>query len=200
MISGITGTNSSGKETVAEYLKNKDFEHFSLSDELRIIAKERKIEPTRDNLIALGKEVRKRYGTGYLAERVIKKIKRKAVVSSIRNLGEIERLKKERGFILLAIDAKPEIRFKRAKKRNRLGEARTLKEFLAKEKRENSQESFAQQLALCLKKADYKINNSGTLKELYEKIEKIFKKAVSKKTCLKKAIIKKAYPKKTIMG
>lgn len=173
MIIGITGTISSGKETIAFYLRKKGFPHFSLADEIREEAKERNLKPTRDNLAYLGTELRKKFGPAYLAKRVLKKIKKDAVVSSIRNLGEIEEFKKRKGFILIAVDAKPEIRFLRAKKRKRVGEAKTLKEFIQKEDREKGQNRFGQQLSLCMEKADYKIENNGTLKELYEKIEKI---------------------------
>ena len=184
MLIGITGTNSSGKETVAEYLIKKGFAHFSLSDELREIAKERGSDTTRETLIALGNELRKKYGEGELAKRVLKKIQGKAVVSSIRNLGEIKELKKQKNFILVNVDAKPQIRFKRAQKRNRLGDTKTLKEFIAQEERENSQNKFAQQLSLCQKEADYIINNNGTLKELYAQIEKILRTLSVQKTIM----------------
>lgn len=180
MIIGLTGPISSGKDTVAIYLKKYGFKHFSLSDELRSILKEKKIEPTRENLINWGNKLRKKYGTAYLAERILKKIKGNAVVSSIRNLGEIERLKKEKNFFLIGIDADPKIRFERAKKRNRLGDVKTFKEFLEKERKENNQKRYGQQLSLCLQKADYKIDNSKGLEELYGQVEQIFKEIAKK--------------------
>ena len=100
MIIGLTGTNASGKSTVAKYLVRKGFEYHSLSDELRLLLKKRKISATRDNLIKAGKYYRKRHGRGYLASIVSKKIKKKAVVDSIRNLGEVVELRKIKSFMV----------------------------------------------------------------------------------------------------
>ena len=49
MIIGLTGKNASGKGEVASYLQKKGFIYYSLSDELREEAKEKNIEPTREN-------------------------------------------------------------------------------------------------------------------------------------------------------
>lgn len=119
MIIGLTGTNAAGKGTVAKYLVEKGFRYYSLSDELRQLLKKRKIPATRANLIEGGKYYRKRFGRGYLAAVVIKKIKDKnGVVDSIRNLGEVAELKKQKNFFLIAVDAPVQIRFRRAKKKD----------------------------------------------------------------------------------
>ena len=66
MIIGLTGKNASGKGEVANYLKTKGFVYYSLSDVLREEATKRGLEHTRDNLINLGNELRKKYGANYL--------------------------------------------------------------------------------------------------------------------------------------
>ena len=58
MIIGLTGANASGKGEAAGYLKSKGFAYYSLSDILREEAKLRGIEPSRENLIKLGNELR----------------------------------------------------------------------------------------------------------------------------------------------
>ena len=58
MIIGLTGTISSGKSTVAEILIKKGFEHHTYSDILRLEAKKRNIEPTRQNLQKLGNKLK----------------------------------------------------------------------------------------------------------------------------------------------
>lgn len=73
MLIGLTGYLSSGKDTVAEYLVNKSFNHYSLSDEIRAVLKKRNILSTRDSQFKLGNELRKKYGSDYLAFVALKK-------------------------------------------------------------------------------------------------------------------------------
>src|SRR3989344_1701176 len=101
MIIGLTGKNAAGKGTVASYLQTKGFIYFSLSDILRDEAKERNIEATRENLISLGNELRKKFGSKYLASKTNEKILREKkdgnddfVIDSIRNPSEIDELRK----------------------------------------------------------------------------------------------------------
>ncbi|MBS3133584.1 AAA family ATPase [Candidatus Woesearchaeota archaeon] len=177
MILGLTGTNASGKSTVAKYFVKKGFAYYSLSDELRALLKKRKIPATRENLIEAGKHYRERYGNGYLAAVVAKKIgKKKAVVDSIRNLGEVAELRKIKGFILIAVDAPVKMRFERARKRMSRRDQKTFFEFTAKEKEELHGKGAGQQIAACMKKADFKINNNLSLGNLYKKMEATLRK------------------------
>jgi len=170
MIIGLTGTNASGKSTVAKYLVKKGFRYYSLSDELRQLLKQRKISTTRENLIEAGIHYRNRFGRGYLAETVIKKIKgKKTVVDSIRNLGEIAELRKQRNFVLIAVDAPVKVRFGRAKRRMSRRDQKTFAEFVAKEKKELYGKGSEQQIIACMKKANIKIDTRSGYKNLYEK-------------------------------
>src|SRR3989338_8690203 len=74
MIIGLTGTFAAGKGTLAEYLIKKGFQYYSLSDELRLLLREKGITPTRDNLIKAGNELRERNGRQFLAQLVIKRL------------------------------------------------------------------------------------------------------------------------------
>src|SRR3989344_1878696 len=177
MIIGLTGKNASGKGVTAEYLKQKGFVYFSLSDELREEAKERGIEPIRENLIKLGNELREKFGPGYLASRINKKIAESNdenfVVDSIRSPGEIYELRKNSNFMLLGIDAPVELRFDRAVSRGRHGDAKTLHEFIEMEERENFNKSSNQQLDRCLQMADRIVSNDGHLDRLHERIDSL---------------------------
>jgi len=177
MIIGLTGTNASGKSTAAKHLVRKGFRYYSLSDELRRMLKKRKISATRENLIEAGKYYRSKYGRGYLASVVAKKIKSKknVVVDSIRNLGEVAELKKQKNFHLIALDAPVEIRFQRARRRMSKRDQRTLAQFLAMEKEELYGRGTGQQIAACMKKADFKIDARSGYKKLYKKIDDILK-------------------------
>ncbi len=173
MIVGITGYLASGKDTVADLLIKKGFNHYSLSDELRAILKERGVESTRENQQKVGNELREKYGSEYLAERVIKKVLEPSVITSIRSVGEVELLK-SKGMKLIFVDAPIELRYKRIQNRKREGEEiLTFEQFKAQEEFEKGKSSSSQQLHLVAKMADHTIINSGTLEKLDSKIDKI---------------------------
>lgn len=178
MLIGLTGSYGAGKDEVAHYLKTKGFVHYSLSDLIREELIQKKKEITRENLIKKGNELREKFGPGILALKImerIKQIKNKSarknfVVSSIRNIEEINVLKKRDGFILVFVDAPLELRFQRTRLRNRENDPKTLKEFKQKEKIEQSSKRTAQQLHLCKKLAKVVIVNGGSLGILHHKI------------------------------
>ena len=168
---GLTGTNAAGKGEVALYLKTKGFEVFSLSNVIREHLRKRGLAASRDNLIAAGNGLRRRYGADILARRVMKRVRGKAVIDSIRNSREVAYLRKQPGFVLAAVDAPVELRFERAKKRGRQESAATLEEFIAKERQEMTGGRAGQQLRRCLESADITIINDGTLAELRRKVD-----------------------------
>ena len=178
MIIGLTGANASGKGEAASYLKSKGFEYYSLSDILREEAGRRKVEPSRENLIKLGNELRKEKGASVLADLAVKKIKDKkdCAIDSIRNPFEISALRKLKGFTLIGIDAPIEIRFRRAAERKRPGDPETIEDFIEKEKKENMQSSTNQQLKNCLKSADILIANNSSLESFHKKIDEAIAK------------------------
>lgn len=171
MIIGITGTYGAGKDVIAEYLIGKGYNHYSLSNELREVLAERGIEESRDALIAMGNELREKHGHGHLAERVIKKAKKPAVVTSIRHPLEVETLRQESEFILLHVDADQKTRFERTTGRSRVGDITTFEEFVGKERKELAGAAHEQNLTECFKKADHVVYNDGTLMDLYQEID-----------------------------
>ncbi len=179
---GLTGLNASGKGTVAEYLIEKGFSYYSLSDIVRDYATEKGLDHSRENLIVCGNELREKFGPSVLAKRALEKIKEdgssKPVVDSIRNVFEIEELRKIPGFLLIGIDAPVETRFERSKKRGRIGFETNLQDFIAVEQKENSEDPEKQQLFKCLESADIVIINNGSLKDLETRIEKELNKAL----------------------
>ncbi len=177
MIIGLTGTNAAGKTTIARFLEKRGFSYCSLSDELRDILKFRGLEASRDNLVMVGNEMRQKFGKGYLAERVLRRLEGDAVVDSIRNLGEIDALRKTNEFILLSIEAPVETRFNRARERGRVGEGESLQDFMEKEEREMKGDRHLQQVEACVLEADYNIINASNIQALYWQVETILKKA-----------------------
>ncbi len=170
---GLTGTNGSGKGEAAVYLKKKGYAYFSLSDVIRNELHKDGKEDSRDNLIQKGNELRKKHGPDILARMVMEKVEGKAVIDSIRNPSEVEYLRREKEFILLAIDAPVELRYERVKQRGRQESVSTLEEFIKKEKEEMTDSEKGQQLHSCMKMADFMIMNDGALEDLHLKLEEI---------------------------
>lgn len=179
MIIGLTGKNAAGKGEIAKHLQSKGFMYFSLSDALREEATRRNISHSRDNLINLGNELRKKFGNGVLAKRINEKIKeaksrgkRDFVIDSIRNPGEIGELRKNEGFLLVGVVTDEKIRFQRLLKRGRIGDATTFEDFKRQEKLENNNEASGQQLDKCLEMADKHISSNGTIEEANKDFDK----------------------------
>ncbi len=185
MMLGLTGTFAAGKGTVAEYFIGKGFQYYSLSDELRLLLREKGIMPTRDNLIEAGNELRRKYGNSFLANLVIKRLRggprgTDVIIDSIRNTGEIAALKELKGFFLVSVDAPVDIRYGRAMKRASVRDPKSFSEFLVQEKREMAGKGSEQQLAACMSAADFKLVNDGDYRKLYKLIEKVLGEAKAK--------------------
>ena len=166
IIIGLTGRNASGKTTAGQVLATRGFNYLSLSDVIREEAKQRGLPDLRENLIALGNELRERHGPGALAELTVARMQsdRNYAVDSIRHPAEVMALKKAGSFSLFHIFAPLEARFARALTRDRAGDARTLQDFIRQEEREfASSNAAAQQLLETERLANRVIDNNGTL-------------------------------------
>jgi dCMP deaminase len=176
MIIGLTGKNGSGKTAVSEYLINRGFAYYSLSDEIREEIRSRGQEITREVLIEMGNELRNKRGPGILAERILQRLEsdRNCVVDSIRNPYEVEVLRRRNDFALLALEADQAVRFERSRKRGREQAAQTFDQFVKEEDRElNSDDPASQQLLATRQKADLVVTNNGTLEELYRQLDSL---------------------------
>lgn len=177
MILGISGSLGSGKDTVAEYLAKKGFQHISLSDLIRMEAKNRGLGLDRDSLRELANVLANEDGPEALAKQAINlKNKKNLAISSVRKPAEVDFLKKRNDFKLIFVDAPIELRYKRIITRGRQDEKlMSIDELREKEKLEMSGQS-SQRLDYCNKKADYLIENSGTLENLYAQTDHILEK------------------------
>jgi len=171
----LTGPNAAGKGEAARFLVSKGFVYHSLSDIIREEAERLSLPPTRENLIQIGNDLRRAGGAGVLGQRTLEKLTGRDVVDSIRNVAEIETLRKDPDFVLMVVDAPIEIRFARSRARARPGDGTTLAEFAAREDRERSSDPAAQQLHLAAESADLLADNSGTIPELHAQIERLLR-------------------------
>ena len=172
----IIGTIGSGKDTAAEYISRKlDIPTFQMSQVLKDFAKEQGIEPTRDNLIKIGSALVKENGPGFvvktLADRTSEDL---IIITGVRRTEVIEYMHENYNIILLSINAPAAVRFQRCVARNKLGEAKTLTEFIKNEKKENSPPN-TERLFECMKLADYTITNDADLETFFQKIDELLK-------------------------
>jgi dephospho-CoA kinase len=178
-IIGVIGTVAAGKDTVADYIGKKlNCQVYQISKAIKDEAKNRSQGTNRDTLIKLGTELSKKHGSDYLARHFLDYPDKTLVITGMREVGQLDFLKNKSNFILIAIDADPQIRFERAIKRGKAGEAKDVEEFVSREKKENSGD-HAQRLFECMPLADYTITNNGTIEELHQKVDKILNQIMS---------------------
>lgn len=177
LVIGFVGSVASGKETAINHLKKKHKAvSLSLSDEVRSELTSVGFEnPSRETLQATGNLLRKFYGKAVLAKRVGEKIKKTKVklvlIDGIRYPDEAQFLRKIKNCFIISLDAKPKVRCERLKRRGRIGDPRTWKEFLDCEEKENNKLLVRKSM----KKSDFALENNGTLDTLFGKVDKIIK-------------------------
>jgi dephospho-CoA kinase len=175
-IIGLVGEKLSGKDTTANYIAEKysaghfRFSHI-LDDILRILA----LDVSRRNEIDLGLGLRKIFGEHVLVDALHARSKSATneiiVVNGIR-MDEFEVVKGWEGAKIIYITAPLETRFERYKQRKEKADdaAQNLEQFAAQEK-----EPTEVGIPGLGARADYKIENTGTLEELHAKIDEIIK-------------------------
>ncbi len=116
---GISGTNGSGKDTVADIIvKTFNFKFISVSQLLRDEAIKRTLSADRSNTRLISSEWREKYGPSVLVDRAIAEFDQLKsnfnglIISSIRNSGEVEKIHQLKG-VVIWIDANPRFRFDR---------------------------------------------------------------------------------------
>lgn len=169
---GFTGAFGSGCTTAAKRLRDqRQFHLVSLSDELRKEWTSRtEREASRPELQRLGDELRQERGQSVLVDLALEREATqdstvdRIVVDSIRNLGEVERLRDRFGyrFSLIAVLATPADRWERVGTEQYLDKSITQADFLDDDQRDRNEETpFGQQVELCIDAADIILNNTG---------------------------------------
>ena len=175
MLIGLTGRNAAGKGEVARYLEKKSFYYYSLSDAIREEVRSRGLEPTRELLIKIGNELRQKYGSEVLAERILAKIEddKHYIIDSIRNPAEVNAFRAAKHFKLVRVEAPSELRFERILRRARESDPRTLQDFIELENREAEGDDTSQNLVKVELMADHVLVNNSTLQDLYPQIDNL---------------------------
>src|SRR3989344_8511611 len=174
MIIAIAGLIGSGKDEVTGYISRKYGYHvIDYAGILRGICRDEGLEVTRDNM----QNLRLKYGNTFLAEAVVKRIKKsgekKIILTPMRRSEDYEIPRREFGdqvkLILIESDAKE--RFDRLKKRGRENDPKDFKEFERQEKRENEIFNFDKTFSY----ADFTVKNNGSIDEMKKNIDKVMR-------------------------
>ncbi len=179
IIIGITGTLGAGKGTIVEYLTGQmQFRHYSVRGYLIVEIKKRGMEVNRDSMVSVANELRQKHNPAFIIEELYREAVRcneNAIIESIRTPGEIDMLRTQKNFYLLAVDADPEVRYKRITERKSETDHISFETFIENEKREmSSTDPNKQNLSECIRRADFVVNNNGSMEELYRQVAQIF--------------------------
>ena len=173
LVIGLVGRIGSGKTAVSEYLQEKyGAKEHRFSQILMDILDRLYLPHGRVHLQNLGKSLRAELGEGVIVNAFKKDLEKEQfevlIVDGIRYENEVKMLKEKSGFLVF-ITASPEVRYGRAVARGEKGEAKiTYEQFLESEKAETEKH-----IEMIRESADYIIDNSGTLDELYKKVDDI---------------------------
>ena len=184
IIIGITGTLGAGKGTIVEYLvEKKGFQHYSVRAYLLEEIRKRGLPENRDSMFNLANEMRTLEGPSYVTDQLYYKALesgRNCLIESIRTPGEIYSLRKKGNFTLLAVDAKPEIRYRRIHLRQSETDHISYSEFIENESREmTANDPNKQNLKKCIEEADFLLENNGSKEDLIQQVEKTLKKSTT---------------------
>ncbi len=165
-IFGLVGPIASGKGVLGKHLESMGYLYFSLSDQIRHYLVAKGIPIDRTTLQDAGNFLRKTRGLSVLADMTIPQadgFRRDLVFDSIRNLGEIKRLRSTfPEIVIIGVDAPEEVRrarfLKRAIERGEAGI--TAEDFWRANTRDRGEGlENGQQVDLCLLSSDVIIDN-----------------------------------------
>lgn len=186
MILGLTGPMASGKSTVVDALKNQGFKHFTLSDIVREECAKKGLEVVRDNLMAVGQQLREEFGAGILGARALKKIQEEGgggnwIVDGIRNPAEVEELRKHPDFVLIANTAPEDLIVSRILSRKRADDTMDESSIRKKLRREmgEGEPPEGQQVAQCIALADHVFENTMPMDQVESAFMTLYHNLVS---------------------
>lgn len=172
---------ASGKDTSAEYLKKKyDAGIYSFSTMLNDVLKRFYLDFNRDNLVKISEIIRETFGEDTMAKTMAKDVENDAsnliVVSNARRPADVEYLSKLPNFVLVEIFADPKTRYERLSARREKvdDKTKTFEQFMA-----DHQRSTEVSILEIAKMASEKINNDGTLEQLYAQLDSLVNKYAS---------------------
>ena len=157
---GLSGTNGSGKDSLAHFLASKhNFLYISSSDLLRDEASKRGLAVERDVLRTISAELRREGGLGVLIDKAVELYKSEGgdvaytglITGSLRNPGEADRIH-ELGGKMIWVDADARIRYERIisadRGRGDTESSKTFEQFLTEQEAEMKHSGDAATLSI----------------------------------------------------
>ncbi|MFH1365566.1 MAG: deaminase [archaeon] len=178
MIIGITGTLGAGKGTVVEFLKQKGFAHYSVRDFLTKEIEKRNLPVNIDSMVLVANDLREKNSPSYIVKQLYQQASKQGgncIIESIRSIGEVEALKSNRNFYLIAVDTPSDVRYSRIILRSSETDNLTYEEFIEKEKRQmQSLNPNEQNIKKCMEMADFIVHNDKDFQYLKRQIDLIY--------------------------
>jgi len=180
LVVGLAGMPGAGKSVVVNVAKTHGYGVVVMGDEVREEAKKRGLEPTPENLGRLMLELRRMDGETVIAKRCVPKIagmaEGKVIVDGVRSLAEVEEFRQHfPRFVLVAVHASPETRFRRLFHRRRSDDPKSWEVFHERDKRELSV-GLGNVIAL----AEYMIVNEESLSTAKKKAAEVLRRIEAK--------------------
>jgi len=178
IILGISGEIASGKDTVGKYIAEK-YGALSLrfSQPLRDMLDRLHLEQNRENMARLSLYLRKAFGEDIFSKVILSEAKKSqsglVVVDGIRRSPDILHLENEKHFYFVYVETSSEARYERLIQRHQNTDDTT--KTTAQFEKDALLETETQVRDL-KERADFVINNNGTLEELYAQIDQIVEK------------------------
>ena|SRR3989339_1385349 len=180
IVLGIIGEISTGKTTATDYLKEKyNSKTARFSNVLRDLLDRCYLPKTRENLQIISQSIRENFSQDILSKILVKDIENFdseiVVVEGIRRPSDVPFLKDAYpdNFFTIYINTDEKLRFKRLTSRteNPDDTQKTWEQF-----QKDGQAEAEMAIKKIANKANYTINNSGTLEEFYKSIEEILER------------------------
>jgi len=176
IILGIVAEMSGGKTSAADYFETKyKAKRYGFAIIISDVLKRLYLPITRETTSGISVILRQKFGNDLLARAMAEDIKKDMnddfiVVESIRREEDIQYLKEIDGFHLVSIKVDPKVRYERLIKRKEKADdaTKTYEEFLKDHQRETELSILP-----LLDKAEFIIDNNGSLEEFYNKLDQI---------------------------
>lgn len=174
----ITWPQAAWKWEIVNYLiEKKWFTHYSVRWFLTEEIKKRWLLLDRDSMREVANDLRANHEPSYIVDQLFLQAKEwwnDAIIESIRAIWEVNSLKKNSDFKLLAVNADQKIRFERAIARKSESDFVSFEKFQEQERLEDwNTDPSKQNIWACIKMADFVVNNDWDLEELHAQLDKL---------------------------